>query len=71
MTVRHDSCHLTTRCIGRARERLGLPTAVPRALVSVDVRRHRRSTSRIGLMPLEPDCERLVAYFERRTPWDS
>jgi hypothetical protein len=29
------------------------------------------STSRIGLVPLEPDGERLVAYLERRTPWDS
>ena len=35
------------------------------------VRRHRVSTSRIGLVPLEPDGERLVAYLERRTPWDS
>lgn len=25
----------------------------------------------IGLVPLEPDRERLVAYLERRTPWDS
>jgi hypothetical protein len=33
--------------------------------------RHRVSTSRIGLVPLEPDSERLVAYLERRTPWDS
>ena len=23
------------------------------------------------LVPLEPHCERLVAYLERRTPWDS
>lgn len=35
------------------------------------VRRHRVSTSRIGLVPLEPDGGRLVAYLERRTPWDS
>lgn len=33
--------------------------------------RHRVSTSRIGLVPLQPDGERLVAYLERRTPWDS
>lgn len=26
---------------------------------------------RIGLLHLEPDGERLVAYLERRTPWDS
>jgi putative transposase len=32
---------------------------------------HRRHSSRIGLVPLEPDGERLVAYLERRTPWDS
>ncbi len=32
---------------------------------------HRVSTSRIGLVPLEPDGERLVAYLERRTQWDS
>ncbi len=24
-----------------------------------------------GLVPLEPDGERLVAYLERRTQWDS
>src|SRR6185295_1418352 len=30
------------------------------------VRRHRGSTSRIGLVHLEPDGERLVAYLERR-----
>jgi hypothetical protein len=24
-----------------------------------------------GPVPLEPDSERLVAYLERRTPWDS
>lgn len=35
------------------------------------VRRHRVSTSRSGLVPLKPDGERLVAYLERRTPWDS
>ena len=35
------------------------------------VRRHRMSASRIGLVPLEPDGERLVSYLERRTPWDS
>ena len=40
-------------------------------LNSWSVRRHRVSTSRIGLVPLEPDGERLVAYLERRTPWDS
>jgi hypothetical protein len=34
------------------------------------VRRHRASTSRIGLVP-EPDGERFVAYLERRTQWDS
>ena len=41
-----------------------------RSGVNGDVRRHRVSTSRIGLVPLEPDGERLVAYLERRTPWD-
>jgi hypothetical protein len=35
------------------------------------LRRHRVSTSRIGLVPLEPDGGRLVAYLERRTLWDS
>jgi hypothetical protein len=29
------------------------------------------SASRIALVPLGPDGERLVAYLERRTPWDS
>ena len=29
------------------------------------------STSRTGLVPPPPDGERLVAYLERRTPWDS
>jgi hypothetical protein len=42
-----------------------------RTRVMAGVRRHRVSTSRIGLVPLEPDGERLVAYLERRTPWDS
>jgi hypothetical protein len=37
----------------------------------LNVRRHRGSTSRMGLVPLEPDGERLVAYLVRRTPWDS
>lgn len=31
----------------------------------------RASTSRIGLVPVEPDGGRLVAYLERRTRWDS
>jgi len=35
------------------------------------VRRCRVITSRIGLVPLEPDGERLVAYLEPWTPWDS
>ena len=38
---------------------------------NADVRRHRGRTSRIGLVHLEPAGERLVAYLERRTPWDS
>ena len=42
-----------------------------RAAANCGVRRHRGSTSRFGLGPLEPDGERLVAYLERRTPWDS
>ena len=33
------------------------------------VGQHRVSTSRIGLVPLEPDGERLDTYLERRTPW--
>jgi len=36
-----------------------------------NVRPHRRSTSLIWLVSLEPWGERLVAYLERRTPWDS
>lgn len=34
------------------------------------VRRNRGSTSRIGNVPLETVGGRLVAYLERRTPWD-
>lgn len=33
--------------------------------------RHRGSTSRVGLVHLESGGERLVAYLDRRTPWDS
>jgi hypothetical protein len=33
--------------------------------------RHTVSTSRIELAHLKPDAEYLVAYLERRTPWDS
>jgi hypothetical protein len=38
--------------------------------VNSDIRRHRVS-ARFGLLPLEPDGERLVAHLERRTAWDS
>lgn len=31
----------------------------------------RVSTSRLVLPHLKPDGERIVAYLERRTPWDS
>ena len=39
--------------------------------VSSNVRRPTVTNSRIGLVPLEPEGERLVAYLERRTSWDS
>jgi hypothetical protein len=56
-----------------AHEIVCILTALP-ALAAADgqaVGRHSVSTSRIGLVPLEPDGERLVAYLERRTPWES
>jgi len=43
----------------------------PQAPLMSNVKRHRASTSRIGLVQVGPDGERLVAYLERRTPWDS
>jgi len=49
------------------RRRLG----AGRSLRRISVGRHRGSTSRIGLVHLKPGGERLVAYLERRTPWDS
>jgi hypothetical protein len=66
LTLRASIRRLTPRCSG---QHPGVRRALP--LNSISVRRHRVSTSRIGLVPLESGGERLVACLERRTPWDS
>ena len=57
--------------VRRRREAQSRPCELDPAPLNTSFRRHRVSTSRIGLVPLEPDGERLLVYLERRTPWDS
>jgi hypothetical protein len=52
-------------------ENAAQPPVAAGAPLNGNVRRHRVSTSRIALVPLEADGERLGAYLEERTPWDS
>jgi hypothetical protein len=49
----------------------GMQLAVPRA--AADAQRWATQGEYLAncLVPWEPDGERLVAYLERRTPWDS
>lgn len=52
--------------VGSIADEIGAPDFLHAFLSTVSVR-----CDSAALVHLEPDGERLVAYLERRTPWDS